>query len=211
MEAMLKALGLFDKFDVSSACASGQLHTTPSVCDRQPALSPCTPCMADDAPERLPRFSQAIVVGEECDRAKPHPDPYLDAAKLIGLGIDEVFAVEDSPSGTPGHTNQAWDCASSGHLRLWEECRAALCSVYCDAFWAFTPLDIHAEVFVPALSLFPEKFTAIAVGIQAAVAAEIPVIALTVGHPRAKLEAAGATHTLDDWFQLAVLVQKTQE
>lgn len=40
------------------------------------------------------------MVGEECARAKPHPDPYLDAAKLIGLGLDEVFAVEDSPSGT---------------------------------------------------------------------------------------------------------------
>lgn len=44
-------------------------------------------------------WRQAIVVGEECIRAKPHPDPYLDAAKLLGLGIDEVFAVEDSPSG----------------------------------------------------------------------------------------------------------------
>lgn len=48
-------------------------------------------------------------------------------------------------------------------------------------------------------------------GIQAAVAGEIPVIALTVGHPRAKLEAVGATHILDDFFQLADLVNKTQE
>lgn len=42
---------------------------------------------------------QAVVVGEECARAKPFPDPYLDAAKLLGLGIDEVFAIEDSTSG----------------------------------------------------------------------------------------------------------------
>jgi phosphoglycolate phosphatase-like HAD superfamily hydrolase len=47
-------------------------------------------------------------------------------------------------------------------------------------------------------------------GVQAAVAAEIPVIALTVGHPRAKLEKAGATHILDDWFELAELVKSTQ-
>ena len=39
------------------------------------------------------------MIGEECERAKPHPDPYLEAAKKIGLGVDEVFAVEDSPSG----------------------------------------------------------------------------------------------------------------
>ena len=47
-------------------------------------------------------------------------------------------------------------------------------------------------------------------GVLAAVAAEIPVIALTVGHPRAKLEMAGATHILDDWFELAELVKSTQ-
>lgn len=40
-----------------------------------------------------------IVLGEECARAKPHPDPYLDAAKALGVSTDEVFAVEDSPSG----------------------------------------------------------------------------------------------------------------
>ncbi len=48
-------------------------------------------------------------------------------------------------------------------------------------------------------------------GIQAAVAGDIPVIALTVGHPRAKLEAAGATHVLDNFGELFDLVKKTQE
>lgn len=48
-------------------------------------------------------------------------------------------------------------------------------------------------------------------GIQAAVAGDIPVIALTVGHPRAKLEAVGATHVLDNFGQLFDLVKKTQE
>ncbi len=47
-------------------------------------------------------------------------------------------------------------------------------------------------------------------GIKAAVAGEIPVIALTVGHPRAKLEAAGATHVLDNFGELSDLVKKTQ-
>ena len=42
-----------------------------------------------------------MVLGEECERAKPHPDPYLVGAKNIGVALDEVFAVEDSPSGAP--------------------------------------------------------------------------------------------------------------
>lgn len=45
--------------------------------------------------------AQSLVLGEECERAKPHPDPYLVGAKNIGVALDEVFAVEDSPSGAP--------------------------------------------------------------------------------------------------------------
>lgn len=42
-------------------------------------------------------------------------------------------------------------------------------------------------------------------------AGNIPVIALTVGHPRAKLEAAGATHTVDSFWEVAKLVQQSQD
>jgi len=88
---------------------------------------------------------QSLVLGEECERAKPHPDPYLVGAKNIGVALDECFAVEDSPS-----------------------------------------------------------------GVQAAVAGNIPVIALTVGHPRHRLEAAGATHIVDTFWEVAELVKKSQ-
>lgn len=87
----------------------------------------------------------SLVLGEECERAKPHPDPYLVGAKNIGVALDEVFAVEDSPS-----------------------------------------------------------------GVRSAVAGDIPVIALTVGHPRARLEAAGATHVVDSFWEVAKLVQESQ-
>lgn len=88
----------------------------------------------------------SIVIGEECERAKPHPDPYLVGAKNIGVALDEVLAIEDSPS-----------------------------------------------------------------GVQAAVAGNIPVIALTVGHPRQKLEAAGATHIVDTFWEVAELVKQSQK
>ena len=47
-------------------------------------------------------------------------------------------------------------------------------------------------------------------GVRSAVAGNIPVIALTVGHPRAKLEAAGATHTVDSFWEVAKLVRESQ-
>jgi beta-phosphoglucomutase-like phosphatase (HAD superfamily) len=50
---------------------------------------------------RLEPFFEALVLGEECARAKPHPDPYLRGLELIGLAGSprDAIAVEDSPAG----------------------------------------------------------------------------------------------------------------
>lgn len=42
---------------------------------------------------------EAVVLGEECARAKPHPDPYLRGLELLGLQPHEAIVIEDSPSG----------------------------------------------------------------------------------------------------------------
>lgn len=42
---------------------------------------------------------QAVVLGEECERAKPHPDPYLRGLELLGLAPHEALVIEDSPAG----------------------------------------------------------------------------------------------------------------
>jgi len=45
------------------------------------------------------RFAH-VVLGERCARAKPHPDPYLEGARLLGLAdLSRALVVEDSPSG----------------------------------------------------------------------------------------------------------------
>ncbi|KAJ7551451.1 hypothetical protein O6H91_06G016100 [Diphasiastrum complanatum] len=44
-------------------------------------------------------FFELLVIGNECERPKPFPDPYLKALKLFGISSDEAFAFEDSPSG----------------------------------------------------------------------------------------------------------------
>jgi HAD superfamily hydrolase (TIGR01509 family) len=42
---------------------------------------------------------EGVVLGEECARAKPHPDPYLEGLRLLGLQPHEAIVVEDSPAG----------------------------------------------------------------------------------------------------------------
>ncbi|MFW0785711.1 HAD family phosphatase [Gordonia sp. CPCC 206044] len=45
------------------------------------------------------RFA-ATVCGDEVRHGKPHPDPYLRGAELVGVGTAASLAVEDSPTGT---------------------------------------------------------------------------------------------------------------
>jgi HAD superfamily hydrolase (TIGR01509 family) len=48
----------------------------------------------------LPEESfDVLVCGDEVARGKPHPEPYLRAAELVGLSPAETVAIEDSPTG----------------------------------------------------------------------------------------------------------------
>jgi HAD superfamily hydrolase (TIGR01509 family) len=40
-----------------------------------------------------------VVCGDEVDEAKPHPMPYLTAARLLGVDVRRCVAIEDSPTG----------------------------------------------------------------------------------------------------------------
>lgn len=42
---------------------------------------------------------ETVVIGEECARAKPYPDPYLAAMDRLGVAPTRCIAFEDSPSG----------------------------------------------------------------------------------------------------------------
>lgn len=39
------------------------------------------------------------VAGDEVSEGKPHPEPYLEAARLLGVDIRRCVVVEDSPTG----------------------------------------------------------------------------------------------------------------
>ncbi|MDF2145661.1 HAD family phosphatase [Knoellia sp. p5-6-4] len=41
----------------------------------------------------------ALVTGDEVEHGKPHPEPYLAAARLLGVDVADCVAIEDSPTG----------------------------------------------------------------------------------------------------------------
>jgi beta-phosphoglucomutase-like phosphatase (HAD superfamily) len=46
----------------------------------------------------LQRFD-AVIANEDCAQGKPHPEPYLNAARALGLKPEDCLALEDSHSG----------------------------------------------------------------------------------------------------------------
>jgi HAD superfamily hydrolase (TIGR01509 family) len=44
------------------------------------------------------RFS-AVVTRQDCVEGKPHPEPYLNASRLLGVAPSDVLALEDSHAG----------------------------------------------------------------------------------------------------------------
>lgn len=51
------------------------------------------------AAHRLNRRFRAVVTRQDCVEGKPHPEPYLNASRLLGLTPREVLALEDSYAG----------------------------------------------------------------------------------------------------------------
>jgi HAD superfamily hydrolase (TIGR01509 family) len=49
---------------------------------------------------QLPKGSfAAVVTGDVVSHGKPHPEPYLAAARLLGVDLGACIAIEDSPPG----------------------------------------------------------------------------------------------------------------
>ncbi|WP_246142551.1 HAD family hydrolase [Nocardioides rubriscoriae] len=50
--------------------------------------------------QALPAGSfQVVVTGDQVERGKPHPEPYLHAARLLGVDATDCLAIEDSDTG----------------------------------------------------------------------------------------------------------------
>jgi len=46
-----------------------------------------------------PETFRVVVTGEQVERGKPHPEPYLTAAAALGVRAEECLAIEDSNTG----------------------------------------------------------------------------------------------------------------
>lgn len=71
----------------------------PRLCSQQRSLPDKTPTAVLAACRAA---LQGVVLGEDCAQAKPHPDPYLEGLRLLGLQPEDAsgcLVVEDSPSG----------------------------------------------------------------------------------------------------------------
>ncbi len=56
--------------------------------------------LADAVVDALPPGTfAAVITGDEVEHGKPHPEPYLAAARALGVGVNECVALEDSPTG----------------------------------------------------------------------------------------------------------------
>ncbi|KAL8062276.1 hypothetical protein ABFX02_02G137000 [Erythranthe guttata] len=47
----------------------------------------------------LESFFEFVIIGSECNRVKPFPDPYLKALEELGISSEHAFVFEDSVSG----------------------------------------------------------------------------------------------------------------
>lgn len=56
--------------------------------------------MAQAVLDTLPEGTfEAVVTGDEVTHGKPHPEPYLTAARMLGVDVRECVAIEDSVPG----------------------------------------------------------------------------------------------------------------
>lgn len=51
------------------------------------------------AGNQLLKFFDLIVTSDDCSDRKPHPEPYLNALRALGLEASRCIAIEDSPRG----------------------------------------------------------------------------------------------------------------
>ena len=64
----------------------------------------------------MDKWFDAVILGEDCKLPKPHPDPYLEGLRVLGLRKDEALVCEDSPSGAhlPAHAQERiLECSNS--------------------------------------------------------------------------------------------------
>lgn len=61
--------------------------------------------------DHIRQFMDFVLVREDYERAKPHPEPYLTGLKRFGATKEETLVVEDSLRGLKSAVAAGIDCA----------------------------------------------------------------------------------------------------
>ena len=63
------------------------------------------------------RFPRSMVTADDVVNGKPHPEPYLKGAELLGVNPEECLVIEDAPAGIrAAHAGGMKVIASDQHL-----------------------------------------------------------------------------------------------
>lgn len=101
MEALLRAGDLAWRpgaLELLTECRSAGVPTALVSASHRRLLDAVADAVADHPGMPDPAFD-VTVAGDEVDEGKPHPEPYLRAAHLLGAPIADCMVIEDSPTG----------------------------------------------------------------------------------------------------------------
>ena len=94
----------------------------------------------------LDGFFEELIIGAECVRAKPDPEPYLEGLRRLGCAAEDAIAFEDSPSGMRAAAAAGLACfgvlTTQTRERLMEAGAVACIKDFDDeALWAALPAE----------------------------------------------------------------------
>lgn len=150
---------------------------------------------------------EVVILGEDCARPKPHPDPYQKALEVLGLQPHEAIVIEDSPFGAA-----AWTTYLLRHL------------VDNMLSHAFQSSPARAFLFIANLALGVSQLESVTVyrfchcvwrrkgevyvwrtGVAAGSAAGIPVVGMLTSQTAERLKSAGAVQCVNNYRELLAL------
>jgi hypothetical protein len=155
-------------------------------------------------------YFDILVLGEECARPKPHPDPYQEALKAFGLQPHEAIVCEDSPAGAPAHA-----CATDVAVQQ-EQCplHVGVSRACMHAYMrreGMQPCRI-LKILMPCpcashARLYSQWRMCIS-GTAAGVAAGVPVVGILTSQTEQRMLKAGCSLTVKDYTELEALAKQ---
>lgn len=101
MEALLRSGDLEWRpgaLELLIECRSAGVPTALVSASHRRLLDAVSDAVSDHPGIPDPAFD-VTVAGDEVDEGKPHPEPYLEAARRLGVPIANCIVIEDSPTG----------------------------------------------------------------------------------------------------------------